>query len=37
MIRIDHLIYNDNVRNPLLDDLVTDFDDEPGIDSTARD
>ena len=37
MIRIDHLVYNDHVRNPLLDDLVIDFDDEPGIDSTARD
>ena len=23
--------------NPLLNDLVIDFDDEPGIDSTARD
>ena len=37
MIRIDHLIYNDYVRNPLLDDLVIDYDDETGIDSTARD
>ena len=37
MISIYHLIYNDYVRNPLLDDLVSDFDDEPGIDSTARD
>ena len=37
MIRIDHLMYNDYVRNPLLDDLVVDFDDEPGIDRTARD
>ena len=37
MIRIDHLIYNDYVCNPLLDDLVINFDDEPGIDSTARD
>ena len=37
MIRIDHLIHNNYVRNPLLDDLVIDFDDEPRIDSTARD
>ena len=37
MIRIDHLIYNDCVRNPLLNDLAIDFDDEPGNDSTARD
>ena len=37
MIRIDHLIYNDYVRNPLLDDLLIDFDDEPGIDRKARD
>ena len=37
MIRIGNLTYNDYVRNPLLNDLVTDFDDEPGIDSTARD
>ena len=25
MIRIDHLIYDDYVRNLLLDDLVIDF------------
>ena len=36
MIRMDHLIFNDCVCNPLLDDLVVDFDDEPGTDSTAR-
>ena len=30
IIRIDLLIYNDYVRNPLLDDLVIDVDDEPG-------
>ena len=37
MIRIDHLIFNDYVCDPLVNDLVIDFDDEPGIDSTARD
>ena len=37
MIRIDHLIYNDYMCNPLLNDLVIDLDDEPVIDSTARD
>ena len=37
MIRIGHLMYNDCVCNPLLNDLVIVFDDEPGIDSTARD
>ena len=37
MIRIDHLIYNDYVCNPLLNDLVIDFDDELGVDSAARD
>ena len=37
MLRIDHPIYNDYVRNPLLNDLVIDFDYEPGVDSTARD
>ena len=36
MIRFNHLIYNDYVRKPLLDDLVIDFDDEPRIDSTTR-
>ena len=36
-IRIDHRIFNDYVCNPLLDDLVIDFDGERGIDSTARD
>ena len=35
VIRIDHLIYNDYVCNLLLNDLVIDFDDEPGVDSTA--
>ena len=34
---MDHLIYDDCVCNPFLNDLVIDFDDEPGIDSTARD
>ena len=38
MIRIDHLKNNDHVCNPFLFDLVViDLDDEPGIDSTARD
>ena len=37
MIRIDHLVYNDYVCNPLLNDLVIDFDDEPGVNSAARD
>ena len=37
MITIDHLIYNVYVCNLLLNDLVINFDDEPGIDSTARD
>ena len=37
MMRIDHLIYNDYVCNLLLNDLVIDFDDEFGVDSTARD
>ena len=31
MIRIDRLIYNDYVRNPLLGDFLIDFDDDPGI------
>ena len=37
MIRIGNLIYIDNVCNLLLNDLVIDLDDEPGIDSTAQD
>ena len=37
MIRTDHLMYNDYVCNPLLNDLVIDFDDQFGNDSTARD
>ena len=36
MIGINHLKNNDYVRDPLLDDLVVDFDDESGIDSAAR-
>ena len=37
MIRIAHLVYNDCVCNPLLNDLVIDFHDEPGVDIAARD
>ena len=37
MTTVDHLIYNDYVCNLLLNDIVINFDDEPGIDSTARD
>ena len=37
VIRIDHLIYNDYVCNPLLNDLVIGLDHEPDVDSTARD
>ena len=37
MIKIDHLIYNDYVCNPLLNDLVIDIEDELGVDSAARD
>ena len=37
VIRIVHLKNNDYVRDPLLDDLVIDFDDERGVDSMARD
>ena len=37
MSRIDHLIYNRYVCNPLLNDVVIDFDEGPGVDSAARD
>ena len=37
MIEIDHLTYNDYLCNSLVNDLVIDFDDGPGGDSTARD
>ena len=37
VIRIDHLIRDDSASNPLLNDLVIDFDDEPGVSSVARD
>ena len=30
-------MYNDFASNPLLNDLVIDFDDELGVDSAARD
>ena len=36
MIRIDHLVYDDCASNDLLNDLVIDFDDELGANSTAR-
>ena len=36
MLRIHHLIYDDYARNPLLDDLVIDFENEPGVNSAAR-
>ena len=37
MIRIDHMIYDDYASNPLLNDLVTRFDDERGVNSAVRD
>ena len=37
MIRTDHLIRDDYASNPLLNDLVIDFDDELGVDNVARD
>ena len=37
MTRIDHLTSADYASNPRLNDLVIDFDDEPGINSAARD
>ena len=37
MSGIDHLTCNDYVCNPLLNDLVVDFDDGPGVNSAARD
>ena len=37
MIRIDHLICDDCASNPLLNDLVIDFDDELGVNSAAQD
>ena len=37
MIRIDHLIRDDFASNPLLNDLVIDFDNESGVDNVARD
>ena len=37
MIMIDHLICDDYASNPLLNDLVIDFDDELGVNSAAQD
>ena len=37
MIRIDHLIRDDYVRNPLLNDLVIVFGDESDVNNVARD
>ena len=37
MMRNDHLLYNHYACNPLLNDLVIDCDDEPGVNSAARD
>ena len=37
MIRIGHLMYDDCASNPLLNDLVIDFDGESGVDSAAQD
>ena len=36
IIWMDHLMHDDCVCNPLLNDLVIDLDDDPGFDSTAR-
>ena len=36
MTRTDHLIRDDYVCDPLLGDLVIDFDDEPDVNSVAR-
>ena len=37
MIRIDHLIRDEYVCNPLLNDLVIDVVGDPGVDNVARD
>ena len=37
IMRIDHLTRDDCVSNPLLNGFVMDFDDDPGVDSVARD
>ena len=37
MVRIDHLIRDDYVCNPLLNDLVTDFGDDIDVNNDARD
>ena len=37
MIRIEHLIRDEYACNPFLNDLVIDVDDEPGVNSVARD
>ena len=37
MIRIDHLIRDDHVCDPLLNDLVIFLGDDPDVNSVARD
>ena len=37
MIRIDHLIRDDDACHPLLDDLVINFGDDPDVNNVVRD